>query len=175
MNRRGQIFTLDLLISLFIFLLLFTSVILFLYSVADVNNPYSSYYSQVTSSYLNNLANQNVNTLTESTGSPSNWIQYPCSQISSIGLLENPYSLSLPKLYNITQIPVACLSQFLRAGDSFNITAYYLNGSVVVLEGKKITAGFQIPQNQSYIASVSRYVVMYPGGNIVRVTFTGWL
>ncbi len=175
MNNRGQIFTLDLLISLFIFLLLFTSVVLFLYSVADVNNPYSSYYSQVTSTYLNNVANQNADILSESIGSPANWPQYACGQISSIGLLQNTYELSPLKMYNLTTMSTKCLSQLLRAGGSFNVTTYYLNGSTVKIGNRPITAGFSIPQNQSYIASVSRYVVMYPGSTIIKITFTEWL
>ncbi|MCW1299586.1 MAG: hypothetical protein QXD02_04680 [Candidatus Parvarchaeum sp.] len=76
MDKKGQIFTIDLLIALFIFLLLFTTVLLFLYSNADINNSYSSYYSQITSNYINNLAVQGANSLLGSEGYPSNWYSF---------------------------------------------------------------------------------------------------
>ncbi len=174
MDKKGQIFTIDLLISLFIFLLLFTTVLLFLYSNADMDNSYSSYYSQITSDYINNLAVQGANSLIGSEGSPSNWYAYTCSQIKQIGVMTSPLEVSPTKLYNLTTLPVSCLSSLLKAGDSFNITFYYINGSMLKFVGKAITAGFPVPPNANYVASIERFVVLYPGDEIIRLSYTEW-
>ncbi|EFD92517.1 MAG: Putative uncharacterized membrane protein [Candidatus Parvarchaeum acidophilus ARMAN-5_'5-way FS'] len=174
MNRKGQIFTMDLLISLFIFLLLFSTVLLFIYSNADIDNTYSSYYSQLESTYLNNLAVQGANSLIGSEGTPVNWYATSCSNIKQIGLMQNYLEASPIKLYNLTTLPVSCLSSLLKAGASFNITFYYLNGSIVNINGKPITAGFPIDSASNYIASIGRFVVLYPGNEIVRLSYTEW-
>ena len=174
MNRKGQVFTIDLLIALFIFLLLFTTVLLFLYSNADINNSYSSYYSQITSDYINNLAVQGANSLLSSEGSPSGWYSFNCSQIKQLGLMHNIQEASPVKLYSLTTLSVSCLSSLLKAGNSFNITFYYLNGSMLEIGGKGITAGFPIAYGSRYIASIERFVVLYPGNEIIRLSFTEW-
>ena len=174
MDKKGQIFTIDLLISLFIFLLLFATVLLFLYSNADINNSYSSYYSQIASNYINNLAVQGANSLLGSEGYPSNWYSFSCSQIKQMGLMYNNLEVSPVKLYNLTILPVPCLSSLLKAGNSFNISFYYLNGSILKLNGKGITAGFPINYASSYVASIQRFTVLYPGDEIVRLSYTEW-
>ena len=174
MDKKGQIFTIDLLISLFIFLLLFTAVLLFLYSNADIDNSYSSYYSQITSNYINNLAVQGANSLLGSEGYPSNWYALSCNQIKQIGVMQNNLEASPTKLYNLTTLSTACLSSLLRAGDLFNITFYYLNGSILKLKGKGITAGFPIDYSYSYVASIQRFTVLYPGNEIIRLSYTEW-
>jgi hypothetical protein len=174
MNRKGQIFTIDLLIALFIFLLLFTTVLLFLYSNADINNSYSSYYSQITSDYINNLAVQGANSLLGSQGYPTNWPSLSCSQIKQLGLMHNSLEVSSNKLYALTTLPVSCISSMLKAGDSFNITFYYLNGSMLKVNGNPITAGFSIDYSSSYVASIQRFVVLSPGNEIIRLSYTEW-
>ncbi len=174
MDKKGQIFTIDLLIALFIFLLLFTTVLLFLYSNADINNSYSSYYSQITSNYINNLAVQGANSLLGSEGYPSNWYSFSCNQIKQLGVMYNNLEVSPIKLYNITTLPVSCLSSLLKGGDSFNITFYYLNGSILILNGKEVTAGFPIDYSSSYVASIQRFTVLYPGNEIIRLSYTEW-
>ena len=174
MDKKGQIFTIDLLVALFIFLLLFTTVLLFLYSNADIANTYSSYYSQIASNYINNLADQGANSLLGSEGYPSNWYTLGCSQIRQIGVMQNEIEASYTKIYNLTTIPVSCLSSLLKAGKSFNISFYYLNSSVVKVNGVAVTAGFPIDTAASYIASVERFVVLYPGNQIIRLSYTEW-
>jgi hypothetical protein len=175
LNRRGQIFTIDLLIALFIFTLIFTSVVIFLYSVGDTSNPLSSYYSEVSSTYLSNIATQAANTLTGSPGYPSSWPSLSCPQISTLGVMYNSNEVSGQKLYNLTTLPVGCVSQLLRAGNSFNITAYYLNGSILRINGRLITAGFATPHNANYIDVVQRYEVLYPGTVIIRISLKEWI
>ncbi|MEM0143222.1 MAG: hypothetical protein QXL94_04645 [Candidatus Parvarchaeum sp.] len=174
MDKKGQIFTIDLLISLFIFLLLFTTVLLFLYSNADINNSYSSYYSQITSNYVNNLAVQGADSLLGSGGYPPNWYGSSCSQIKQLGVMYNNIEASPNALYGLVTLPVSCVSALLKAGDSFNITFYYLNGSVLKLNGKSITAGFPIDYSSSYVASIEKFTVLYPGNEIVRLSYTEW-
>ncbi len=174
MNRKGQIFTIDLLIALFIFILLFSTVILFLYSTADISNHYSSYYSQVASDYINNIAVQGANSIVGSEGYPSNWYDLTCSQIKQIGIMQNPLEASPIKLYNLTTLPVACLSALLKGGNSFNVTFYYINGSVLKVNGVPVTAGFPIDSSASYVASIERFVVLYPGNEIIRLSYTVW-
>ena len=174
MDKKGQIFTIDLLISLFIFLLLFTTVLLFLYSNADIDNSYSSYYSQITSNYINNIAVQGASSLIGSEGYPSNWYSISCNQIKQVGVMQNNLEVSPTKLYNLTTLPLSCLSSLLKTGDSFNITFYYLNGSILKLSGKAITAGFPIDYSSNYIASIQRFTVLYPGNEIIRLSYTEW-
>lgn len=174
MNKRGQIFTIDLLVAMFVFFLLFTTVLLFLYSNADTNNAYSSYYSQLTSNYINNLAVQGANTLLGSEGYPADWYTVTCSQIKQVGVMQNYLEASPVKLYNLTTLPVSCLSALLKSGVSFNITFYYLNNSIVKINGVPITAGFPIDTASNYIASISRYVVLYPGNEILRLSYAEW-
>ncbi len=174
MDKKGQIFTIDLLISLFIFLLLFTTVLLFLYSNADIDNSYSSYYSQITSNYINNIAVQGASALLGSEGYPSNWYDFSCSQIKQIGVMQNNLEVSPIKLYNLTALSSSCISSLLKAGDSFNITFYYLNGSILKLNGKGITTGFSIDYSSSYVASIQRFAVLYPGNEIIRLSYTEW-
>ncbi len=174
MNRKGQIFTIDLLISLFIFLLLFTTVLLFLYSNADIDNSYSSYYSQLESNYINNIAVQGANSLVESEGYPVDWNTLTCSQIKQVGLMQTYLEASPSKLYNLTTLPVSCLSALLKAGANFNIAFYYLNNSMLRINGVPITAGFPIDLSADYISSIERFVVLYPGNEIIRLSYREW-
>jgi hypothetical protein len=174
MNRKGQIFTIDLLIALFVFLLLFTTVLLFLYSNADISNSYSSYYSQITSDYINNLAVQGANSIIGSQGYPSDWSSLACSQIKQLGVMHDNIMASPTKLYGLTALPLSCISSLLKAGNSFNITFYYLNNSILKINGKGITAGFPIDPSANYVASIARFVVVYPGNEIVRLSYTEW-
>ena len=174
MNKKGQIFTIDLLIALFIFLLLFTTVLLFLYSTADINNTYSTYYSQIASNYINNLAVQGANSLIGSVGYPQDWPSVPCSSIKQMGVMHNTLEASPSKLYNITVLPVSCLSALLKGGNSFNVTFYYLNSSMLKINSVPITVGFPIDFSASYIASIDRFVVLYPGNEIIRLSYTEW-
>ncbi|MCL4376429.1 hypothetical protein M1558_02985 [Candidatus Parvarchaeota archaeon] len=174
MDKKGQIFTIDLLISLFIFLLLFTTVLLFLYSNADIDNSYSSYYSQITSNYINNIAVQGASSLLGSEGYPSDWYDFSCNQIKQIGVMHNTLEASPTKLYSLTTLSTSCISSQLKAGNSFNITFYYLNGSMLKLSGKGITAGFPIDYSSSYVASIQRFTVLYPGNEIIRLSYTEW-
>ena len=175
MDKKGQVFTIDLLIAIFIFTLIFTSVVIFLFSIGAISSQYSSYYAQTISVSLNSIASSAINTLVGSQGTPINWSSAPCSSIKTVGIMYNYYEASPQKLYNLTTLPVACLSQLLRAGDSFNITTSYLNGTPLKVNGAVITAGFSIPQNPAYITSVQRFVVLYPGKDIIRMSFSEWL
>ncbi len=174
-TKKGQVFTMDLLIALFIFTLVFTSAVVFLYTVGDTSNPFSSYYSEAASTYLGNIAVQAADTLVGSPGYPVNWPEVSCSQIGTLGLMENSNEISGQKLYNLSLMPVGCVSELLRAGNSFNITAYYLNGSVVRINGRAITAGFSVPFNTNYIDVVQRYEVLYPGSAIIRLSLKEWI
>jgi succinate dehydrogenase/fumarate reductase cytochrome b subunit len=174
MDKKGQIFTIDLLISLFIFLLLFTTVLLFLYSNVDINNSYSSYYSQITSNYINNVAVQGANSLLGSEGYPPDWYNFSCNQIKLLGVMHNNLEVSPLKLYGLTALSTSCISSLLKAGNSFNITFYYLNGSILTLNGKAITIGFPVDYSSSYVASIQRFTVLYPGNQIIRLSYTEW-
>jgi hypothetical protein len=176
MNKRAQILTIDLLISIFVFILVFTSVIVFLYSLSYSSNPYSSYYVQYVSNSLNSMASAGVNTLTGSPGVPVNWTSGPCSGIKTLGVMYNYYEASPQKLYNLTTVPSGCLSQLIRGGASFNISVSYVtNGSTVKVGGVPISAGFPVPSNPRYISSIQRFEVLYPGSTIVVFTFKEWL
>ncbi|MCL5009480.1 MAG: hypothetical protein M1433_00645 [Candidatus Parvarchaeota archaeon] len=178
MDHKGQVFTIDLLIALFIFILVFTSIIVFLYEVASVSNPYSSYYVQFVSDTLNNIASSGINTLTGSQGYPTNWNSMPCSSIKTLGIMLNSYEVSVQKLYNLTTLSSSsldCLSQLLRAGNSFNISVFYLNGSTVKVNSVPITAGFPIPADTVYTASIQRYEVLSPGSTIIRISYSEWI
>ena len=109
-----------------------------------------------------------------SEGYPSNWYDFTCNQIKQLGVLHNTLEVSPIKLYNITTLPVQCISSLLKSGNSFNITFYYLNGSVLELNGKKITAGFPIDYSSSYVAAIQRFAVVYPGNEIIRLSYTEW-
>ena len=177
-NRKGQILTFDLMIAIFIFLLIFSAVVIFIYSVADTSNPASVYSAESISNYLNNAATQAADTLVGSPGYPQNWYSSSCPSIQTLGVMKNYYEASPQKLYNLTTLPTNCISQLLRAGDTFNITATYLNYTTVkITEGaakRNITAGFKIPANATYSVSISRYVTLSPGNVIVRMVFTEW-
>ncbi len=186
MNKKGQILTMDLLISLFIFILIFTSVIIFLYSIADVSNPYSSYYEQFISNSLNTVASSGVNTLIGSEGLPINWTSGSCGAIRTLGIMYDSYLVSPQKLYNLTTISFkepGCLSQLLRAGTDFNISIYYLNGTRVKINSSgvvgganevAISAGYPIPSNPAYLSSIQRFAVLYPGNTIIRISYSRW-
>ncbi len=178
LNKNGQVFTMDMLIALFIFMLIFTSVIVFIYEVASVSNPYSAYYVQFISSTLDSEASSAINVLTGSQGSPSYWPSLSCPAIKTLGVMVNPYEASAQKLYNLTTLSKnspGCLSELLRGGNSFNISAFYLNGTRVVINSVHITAGFPIPLNAIYIASIQRYVVLSPSNSIIRISYAEWL
>ncbi len=188
MNKKGQILTIDLLISLFIFILIFISVIIFLYSIASVSNPYSSYYVQFISNSLNTVASSGANTLIGSEGLPINWTSASCGQIKTLGILYDSSLVSPQKLYNLTTLSSkspGCLSQLLRAGMDFNISVYYLNNSRVRINASgvvggagpsltSITAGYPIPSNPAYLASIQRFGVLYPGNVIIRISYSEW-
>ena len=57
---------------------------------------------------------------------------------------------------------------------SISESAFYLNGSKVVINSVPITAGFPIPSNPIYIASIQRYVVLSPGNTIIRISYAEW-
>ena len=186
MNRRAQVLTVDLLMSLFLFILLFTSVVSFLYTIVNVGTSSSSYYSQVISSFLNNAASAGVDTLVGSQGSPLNWEYVTCSSIGTLGVMHNYYEASPQKLYNLTTLPVSCLSQLLRAQNTFNVSVSYINGTPLRINGVPITVGFQPPKNAGFISSIQRYVVLYPNNvssslvsnptaPIIVVNFKEWL
>ena len=188
MNKKGQILTIDLLISLFIFILIFTSVIIFLYSIASVSNPYSSYYVQSISDSLNSVSSSAANALVSSPGIPINWTSASCGSIKTLGIMYNSYLASPEKLYNLTTLSAnspGCLSQLIRAGTDFNISVYYLNYTKVKINSsgvvggtgaseKFITAGYPIPSNPAYLSAIQRFVVLYPGNTIVRISYSEW-
>lgn len=175
MNKSGQVFTIDLLVSLFIFILVLTSIIVFIYSVASVSNPYSSYYAQSISNALNTQAAAAANTLIGSQGQPTTWSSTKCSSIATLGVMYNSYSALPQKLYNLTTMPSGCVSQLLRAGTNFNISVFYLNGSRLKIRSASITAGYPIPSNPTYLTSIQRFVVLYPGSLIVRISYSEWI
>ena len=186
MNRRAQVLTVDLLMSMFIFILLFTSVVSFLYTIVNVGASSSSYYSQVISSFLNNAATAGADTLVGSRGSPADWTSVPCSSIGTLGIMYNYYEASPQKLYNLTTLPVSCLSQLLRAQNTFNVSVSYINGTPLKVNGVPITVGFQPPADAKFVSSIQRYVVLYPNSispsvissptaPIIVVNFKEWL
>lgn len=175
MNRKAQVLTIDLLISLFIFILILTSVIIFIFSIASVSNPYSSYYVQYVSNTLNGIATAGANTLAGSPGLPVDWVSQPCSSIETLGVMYNYYEASPQKLYNLTTLPSGCLSQLLRGGSSFNVSVSYLNGSRLLVNDIPISAGFPVPINATYLVSVQRFAVLYPGNSIIAITYKEWL
>lgn len=176
MNKRAQVLTIDLLVSLFIFILIFGSVVIFIFSTAYVSNPYSSYYAQFSLNSLNGIATAGANSLVGSQGLPVNWSSASCSSIKTLGVMYNSYEAAPQKLYNLTTVPVGCLSQLLRGSNTFNITvSYVVNNSIIKVNGAPISAGFPIPSEPTYLASIQRFVVLYPGTNIIRVTFAEWI
>jgi hypothetical protein len=177
MGKKGQIFTIDLLISLSIFVLLFVSVVLFLYSVGDSANPYSTYSVQYDSNYVNNIATQAVDSLVGSTGYPSNWqtLTASCNSIYQIGLMYNAYELDPNKLSALTQLSDSCIASFLKSGGTFNVSVTFLNNTIFRISGTPITAGKPVAVNASYVSSIQRYVVLYPGSQILRVSFSEWI
>ena len=162
MDKTGQVLTIDLLMSLFIFILILTSVIIFIDSVASVSNPYSSYYVQAVLDSLNTQASAAADTLIGSAGLPSNWTSTGCSRIITLGVMYNSFSALPQKLYNLTTMPVGCISQLIRGGANFNISVYYLNNSRLRVNSVPITAGYPIPSNPTYLTSIQRFVVLYP-------------
>ncbi|MCW1299585.1 MAG: hypothetical protein QXD02_04675, partial [Candidatus Parvarchaeum sp.] len=94
--------------------------------------------------------------------------------IKQLGVMYNNLEVSPIKLYNLSTLPVSCLSSLLKGGDSFNITFYYLNGSILNLGGREVTAGFPIDYSSSYVASIQRFAVLYPGNEIIRLSYTEW-
>ncbi|MCL4399556.1 hypothetical protein M1293_03585 [Candidatus Parvarchaeota archaeon] len=174
MNKKAQVFTIDLLVSIFLFLLLFTSVVTFLYSSADISNQASPFYTEISDIYLNNIASQAADSLVASKGYPANWTVEPCSSIYKLGLLQTSFEVSKQKLYNLTTMTDSCISSLLRSGSSFNISVTYLNGSEYKISGRWITAGYPPPSSLAYVSSIQRFMVLYPSGIILKLNYEEW-
>ena len=166
-NKSGQIFSLDLMFALFIFLIIFSAIIIAIFVTSDSYNQYSLYGNELDNMYLVNNVNQGLDILTQSTGYPSNWSYLPCSEIESIGLLNFSGDVSYQKIYNLTTLPVNCLSGLLKGGNSFNLTVTYINYTPLIINGKVITnVGSNIVSNSRYVDTAS--------GLILRITLEEW-
>ncbi len=174
MDKAGQIFSLDLLLAMSIFIVILGVIIIAAYTMSGAYTPYSLPNSEANEIYLTNNVNEAINLLAQSYGNPTDWQMVSCSKILSLGLLNSSTGLlSMQKLYNLTTLPVGCLSNLIRGGDYFNITAYYLNYTPLEINGRYISVGFPPPKSSS-VVSVSRFLVEN-GGQIVRLTLSEWI
>lgn len=171
-NRSGQIFSLDLMFAITIFLVVLVAIVIAVFTISDSYNPYSLYGDEIDTVYLSNNVNQALNMLTQSSGNPSNWFSTQCGNIQSIGLLNSSGYVSYQKLYNLTTLPTGCLSNLIKGGNAFNLTVTYLNHTPLFIDGKEITVGF-IPIAGTNIVSNSRYMVT-SSGLILRLNLEEW-
>ncbi|MCW1294094.1 MAG: hypothetical protein OH316_00365 [Candidatus Parvarchaeota archaeon] len=173
MNRKGQVFSLDLMFAVLIFLLIFMSLLIFIYTVSDVYNPYSYLSITLSLEKLNLIGNIGIDSLSNSFGTPPNWVGLPCSSIKSFGLLKTYYTLSLNKAYSLVSSYPSCFYNMSKVGADFNLSISHLNGTPLYINGSDITIGSKPPANSSYIVSLVRFLALSSGA-IVEVNYKIW-
>ncbi len=173
MDRKGQVFSLDLTFALIIFLLIFASLLVFVYTVSDTYNSYSYLSITLSLEKLNAMGNIELNGLSNSFGSPANWVGLPCSNIASFGLLRTYYTLSLNKAYSLVNSYSSCFYNLSQFGTNFNLTLSYLNGTPLYINNSEITLGSKVPANSRYVISLERFLDL-PKGTIIEVNYKVW-
>ena len=173
MDKKGQVFSLDLIFAIIIFLLIFVSLLVFVYTVSDTYNPYSYLSITLSLEKLNSIGNIEINSLSNSFGTPSNWIGLSCSSITAFGLLKTYYTLSLDKAYSLVTSYPSCFYNSSQVGDSFNLTVSYLNGTPLYVNGSEITLGSKVPVNSRYVISLNRFLDL-PKGTMFEVNYKVW-
>ncbi|MGC8516516.1 MAG: hypothetical protein ACP5MT_01300 [Candidatus Acidifodinimicrobium sp.] len=173
MDKKGQVFSLDLMFALIIFLLIFASLLVFVYTVSDTYNSYSYLSITLSLEKLNSIGNIELNGLSNSFGSPVNWVGLPCSKITSFGLLGTYYTLSLNKTYALVTSYSSCFYNLSEVGTNFNLTLSYLNGTPLYINNSEITLGSKIPVNSKYVISLERFLDLSKG-TIIEVNYKLW-
>ena len=159
-KKKGQLFSLDLVASVVIFIILFAFII-------SLWNLYSTRLSEnIYSEELQLLSFQITDLLVKSQGEPTNWENNP-ENVSVIGLKLNPNYLDSNKInafltldYNLTK-------------ELFNIERFDFNFKILDLNGNTISeTGLSSPETNSYIISNKRLVIIQ--NETRQISFTLW-
>lgn len=160
---RGQIWSFDYAVSLFIFVSVLI-LILFYWSYASTETV-----TQIQLEQIEDRALTASDLLIRSQGVPSNWTT---STVLSIGLAGEEKILNRTKLLAFEQLNYNTSKVVLGVGSyDFFFQLLHANGTVVSINGTAMTVGLS-PTNASIIVPVERHVLYE--GEIVTTQFQLW-
>ena len=150
---KGQIFSMDFMLSLGIFLFILSS------SIVIWNNINSQIDQREANNKLQTEIVSISTLLLETPGSPVNWEEDP-SKTSQLGLAVKGNLLSSAKILALTNIPYNDAKNLLGLEDEdIYIEFIDANGNLLQAGGKDMKFGLE-PQNAGNIYSISRAVVI---------------
>jgi hypothetical protein len=166
MSKKAQIISIDLIISVIIFIILISFVFL------TISRYQTSINENIASQDINVKALQISDLLVKSSGEPSNW-EDDVSKLNTIGLASRDRSLHISKItefleldYNLTK------EKFNVETFDFYFALKELNGALVEIDDDNIEKGLSAGLNATNVVTIKR-IVLY-GGNEKRVEFTLW-
>lgn len=147
-NKKGQIFSTDLIISVVAFMVIF----IFIFSLWGI---YSTRLNEnMASEELQLLTFQIIDILMKSRGEPNNWEINP-SGAKVIGLRLNPGSIDKDKLNAFLSL------EYNQTKGIFNIGRFDYNFKVLDINGSLINnIGLSLNQSDSQVVSVNRFVMV---------------
>ena len=149
MNNKGQIIITDLLLYIIILIVILS---LITFTIVTLND---NQVTRINNKQLNSILEDNMNTLTKTSGTPSNWEKTNLKNLKTIGLKsENNHLISyekLMKLKNNNQL----LNDYFPSGVSYELTLYPKNNP----DNKMLISGNPL-SNKKQILSKSEVILL---------------
>ncbi|MBU0456954.1 MAG: hypothetical protein ABH824_02605 [Nanoarchaeota archaeon] len=159
-SKQGQLFSLDLVISLVAFIIV-------IFFVLSLWNLYLTRLGEnINSEEMQLLAFQITDMLIKSPGDPNNWQDDP-DNVTVIGLHLNPGYLDEDKLNTFLSL------DYDQVKENFNIERFEFNFNILDLDGNIINStGSSVNESASQAISTNRFVFI--GNETRQLSFTLW-
>ena len=159
LNRRGQIFTVDLILASVVFLMILTLSITYSMEIANRINLLEE------ESARQDAARNAANALLFSTGSPANWQNLDnLSGVSSLGLADTMNVIDAEKLRHLLDLNAGYYNEIRSL---LGVGKYGLRISVLDLQSKQSLADFGLePADDEKVTSVNR-IASYNGAEVI--------
>ncbi len=160
---RSQAISIDLMLSITVFIIALTMLLLFIYSSSYVYNSDSIAFFSTNELLKDNKIASVVSSLMFSPGTPSNWESLSCNQIISLGLLNSSNNqISFFKLKSFLNLGYKCVDQKLGL-NNFGVKLSYLNGS-----NFNISGNYQFWNTSGTGTQVYAYI--YPNSTLIEIS-----
>ncbi len=159
LNRKGQIFSTDLMIASIVFLFILTTAAVYGNQLAN------RLYFIEQDSEMRQIGQQAANILLLTTGSPANWQQLSSlEEVNVIGLAEHQNFLSIEKM---TQMKTLTSSNYEDLKEVLGLSKFDFKLEVKSLQNNLIVESFgQEPGLESRVVSINR-IAIYDSNNVV--------
>jgi len=154
-KNKGQISSIDLLVSILFFVILFIALRnIWQENIVTVALESEQFQMQM-------YSNQALNVLLKTQGDPTNWNELSPNSINLIGISDSKDVINSTKLRAFTSLP------YLTSSEKLGLNKYDFNFELYSTDNKVISYGAN-PDNNSITVSIKRFV-MYNGGEALVI------